>query len=149
MPKQSEIEQPAQTEPEGNVARYIVEKMRLLIPKGKVADKNPERFLTVLGVFYAKNDDGSRGEKLTFGSKAITKEMALSPLTVIDTDNGTLVLPAGERGRKAAAGIEQSTVNAMLEALRNGPAEQDAEQVADAAIATVGDAPADGEVATV
>jgi len=130
MPKTETTEQPQ------SVARYFVDGMRLLLPKGKIADKNPDRALTVLGkAFYAQNVDGSRGEKLTFGSKEITFDMARNPVTVIDKDNGILVLPAGERGRKARAGIEQDAVNALLESIRNAPPEPDA--VPDAVIAEV------------
>jgi len=110
-----------------NVAQYIVDGMRTLRPSEKVAAKNPDRALTVIGkAFYQRNADGSRGEKLTFTSKSITIEMALHPATVIDKVNGVLVLPAGERGRKASAGLEQEDIDTYLASLREQASNTDA-----------------------
>lgn len=114
--------------PKNPTTDYAVENMRLTFPQGKVAEKNPDRFGTVHGEFYAIENGKRSKEPLSYSSKEITKAIAANPLTVIDIANGRLTLPAGERGRKAVAGADQETVDAMLAALRPAPvADADAE----------------------
>ena len=111
---------------QNGTATYSIGNMRVVVPKGKVALKNPERAFTVHGEFRATDEKGKpTGEPLSFGSKVIDRDDALNPLTVIDVANGLLTLPAGERGRKASIGIDQDAVNALLESLRS-PAEAEA-----------------------
>ena len=94
--------------------KYTVINPRAVTPRGKVADKNPDRVITIHGEFHNEKD-----EVLSFGQKVITREMALNPETVIDLANGILILPAGERGRKASVGETQDSVNSLLDSLRN------------------------------
>jgi hypothetical protein len=97
---------------------YTVEDMRVILPKGKVADNNPDRFCTVHGTFY-----NEKNEALSFSSKEVTRDMALDPVTVIDIENGILTLPSGERGRKPSASISADEVSNLLDTLRNPAAE--------------------------
>lgn len=94
--------------------KYNVENIRAITPKGKVAEKNPDRVLTIHGAFF-----NEKGEKLSFSQKEITREMANNPDTVVDLENGILILPAGERGRKAAISVSQDEVNSVLDSIRN------------------------------
>lgn len=102
---------------------YVVNKMRAYKPTGKVAQDNPDRLYTVSGVFFATEvaEDGSLtvGEALTFPSKNITREDALTEGFVLDIANGILTLPTGERGRKAMASLSAEDIDAELNALRN------------------------------
>lgn len=113
---------------------YSVDEARLVVPKpgGKVALANPDRMGTFHGKFYATDDKGKRtGDPLSFPSKEITWEVARNPLTVIDVEHGLLTLPAGERGRKASAGIDQAAIDAMLAEARGEVAEAQAEAEAE------------------
>lgn len=92
---------------------YRVENMRFLVPSGKIAERNPDRFGTVAGIFY-----NSKDEKMSFTSKEITSEIASNPETVIDIENGTLTLPSGERGRKPSPSASQDEINSLLTSLR-------------------------------
>jgi hypothetical protein len=95
------------------MAQYTVKRMRAIFPKGKVAERNPDRFVTIYGQFH-----NEKGEKLSIGSKAIDKATALSPDFALDVANGTLTLPDGQRGRQASVGVSQTDVEAALAALR-------------------------------
>lgn len=92
---------------------YRVEKMRFIVSAGKVAERNPDRLGTIAGVFF--ND---KGEKLSFSSKEITREIASNSETVIDIEKGILTLPAGERGRKPSASASQDEINSLLDSVR-------------------------------
>jgi hypothetical protein len=94
--------------------KYTVENIRAIVPKGKVAEKNPDRVLTIHGQFF-----NEKGEKLSFSQKEITRDMIANTETVVDLANGILILPAGERGRKAAVSVSQDEVNSLLDSLRN------------------------------
>jgi hypothetical protein len=94
--------------------QYNVAKMRVIFPKGKVAERNPDRFATVYGVFH-----NSKGEKLSINSKAISREDALDPSFALDISAGTLTLPDGQRGRTAAVGADAKSIADALAALRN------------------------------
>lgn len=108
-------------------AGYSVAEMRVVPTIGKVKEKNPDRIATVHGNFRNLDAKGNpTGDVLTFHSKEITVEMARNPLTVIDPVKGILILPAGERGRKALAGIDADAVAALLAEAR-GDAETEAE----------------------
>ncbi len=96
---------------------YTVENMRVVIPKGKTAERNPDRFATVYGDFY-----DAKGNPLSVTQKVITNDLAQNDETVIDIENGLLTLPSGERGRKPSASITQDDVNSLLDSLRNGDA---------------------------
>ena len=95
------------------LSTYTVEKMRVIRPSEKVAEKNPDRFATVYGVFY--NPDG---EKLSILQKEITFADAQDESTVIDLENGILTLPSGQRGRKPVESISQDELMADLAKLR-------------------------------
>jgi hypothetical protein len=112
------------------IAGYSVEEMRVIVPKGKVAAKNPDRLATVTGNFRNLDEKGQpTGDTLSFHSKEITKAMGANPLTKIDRDNGILILPAGERGRKPAVSEDQDSIDALLASVRED-AEVEAEEVA-------------------
>lgn len=87
--------------------------MRFVLPSDKVADRNPDRVGTVHGTFHNEN-----GEVLSFKSKEITKADLANPDTVIDIENGILILPAGERGRKPSASATQSDIDSLLASAR-------------------------------
>lgn len=98
--------------------------MRVVPTTGKVAEKNPDRLLTVYGEFHAVDANGKVAkEPLSITQKVIDRETALNPLTVIDRANGTLTLPSGERGRKASEGVEQDDIDAMLAEIRGASIE--------------------------
>lgn len=97
---------------------YLVTDMRVTFPEGKVAEKNPERFATVHGsAFYAVDEKGKRGEKLSIVSKNIENEDATDPTFSLSLETGTLTLPEGRRGRKAAEGVSQDAIAERLAAL--------------------------------
>jgi len=97
---------------------YQVVDMRVIFPEGKVAEKNPDRFATVHGsAFYAVDEKGKRGEKLSITSKVIDNEDTQAEGFALSLENGTLTLPEGRRGRKAADGVSQDEINARLAAL--------------------------------
>lgn len=96
---------------------YTVENMRVVIPKGKTAERNPDRFATVYGEFY-----DPKGNPLSVTQKVITNDMAQNAETVIDVTNGILTLPSGERGRKPSVSITQEDITSLLDSLRNGDA---------------------------
>lgn len=100
------------------LVEYRVDNMRAVKPSVKVAENNPDRLVTIHGTFY-----NLKGEKLSFSSKEITREMAANPDTIIDIENGKLILPAGERGRKPSASVSQADVNSLLDDVRNSAAE--------------------------
>lgn len=101
--------------------------MRIVPTIGRVAEKNPDRLLTVHGDFRAVDKEGNPiGDVLTFHSKEVTRQDAANPITVIDVATGMLTLPAGERGRKALVGIGADAVAALLASVR-GDAEAEAE----------------------
>lgn len=106
-----------------NLVTYIIDNMRVLPVTEKVAAKNPDRVLTVAGVFHSTNANGKRGEKLSFASKAIDREDALAEGFAIDLANGTLTIPVGERGRKATESLTADAVGDILAALRTETAE--------------------------
>lgn len=99
------------------MARYNVTQMRVIFPSGKVAEKNPDRLCTVYGVFHDDN-----GNKLSITSKEVTNADAMHSDTVIDVENGILVLPSGERGRKQTPSVSQSDINSKLSQLRKSAA---------------------------
>lgn len=113
---------------------YSIEKMRVITPKGRVAEKNPDRAMTVRGEFHSVVDGKVNPEPLTFSQKDIDWDTAGHPDFDIDPVAGTLTLPAGERGRKASVGIDADSVLAILaeaRARKAAPAE-DAEEDAEA-----------------
>jgi hypothetical protein len=95
-------------------ATWTVQNMRVIVPTGKVAERNPDRFATIHGTFF-----DPKGEKLSFSQKEVTLEMARNPETVIDVENGILTLPSNQRGRPISKGIEQNAISDMLNELRN------------------------------
>lgn len=112
-----------------NLVTYFVENMRATFPSGKVAERNPDRFVTVNGTFYrsveGKNGALSRGEQLSYSSKSIDNETALSEGFAIDLAAGTLTVPEGERGRKPVASVSQDAIAARLAALANPDSDED------------------------
>jgi len=88
--------------------------MRVVKPSEKIAEKHPDRLATIYGQFFAA--DGKT--KLSITSKNLTRADVLNPDTVIDLDNGTLILPAGERGRKPSVSATQSEVTSLLNSVR-------------------------------
>jgi hypothetical protein len=101
---------------------YTVVNMRFVRPSPKVAEKNPERFGTVYGTFY-----DAEGMKLSITSKNVDREDALSDEFAISVESGTLTLPEGKRGRKAAHGLSDSDILSVLTALRNPEPEAEPE----------------------
>lgn len=95
------------------LSTYTVEKMRVIRPSVKVAEKNPDRFATVYGIFY-----NPEGDKLSILQKEILISDALDSSTVIDIENGILVLPSGQRGRRPVESISQDDLLAELAKLR-------------------------------
>lgn len=93
--------------------RYNVEKMRFIVASGKVAVNNPDRLGTVHGKFSTED-----GAELSVTSKVITFEDAANPDTIIDIENGILVLPSGERGRKASVSVTQTEIDSLLDTAR-------------------------------
>lgn len=102
-----------------NTIEYRVLKMRAVPVTGKIAERNPDYLFTVHGEFHTVTDGKVAKEALTIGSKVIDRETAQNPLFSIDANAGILILPAGERGRKAKEGVDQSAIDAMLAAVRN------------------------------
>ena len=101
-----------------NTVTYSIDNMRAIVPTGKVAQDNPERFLTVHGsAFYPVDEKGKRGEKLSITSKAIDKAEAQSEGFAIDLEKGTLTLPQGRRGRSATEGLSVADLTAYLATL--------------------------------
>lgn len=92
---------------------YNITNMRAVFPSGKVAEKNPDRFLTVYGTFHNES-----GNELSITSKAVSFDDAKHPEFQIDLDNGTLTIHSGEKGRKKVASISQDDINAQLNKLR-------------------------------
>lgn len=95
------------------MATYNITDMRLVFPKGKVAENNPDRWATVYGEFHDET-----GDPLSFTSKEITLDMAKSPEFIVNVDEGILVLPSGKRGRTAYESETQDDIAAALAALR-------------------------------
>lgn len=113
-------------EPQVNTEKsvtYHVSAMRVTFPNGKVAQKNPERFATISGVF-----SDPKGNKLSIVSKNVTIEEATNDLTVIDPEAGLLTLPAGQRGRKPVAGVGMSAIEEALKRLRGIEPEEDEDE---------------------
>jgi hypothetical protein len=115
-----------------SVVSYIVTGIRVLTPTPKVAAKNPDRFVTVVGTAFHKAEPDAKGklqpvERLSYTSKAITHEMALADGFNIDLANGVLTLSEGQRGRRASAGLSQADILASLNALRNPEPEPEPE----------------------
>lgn len=108
---------------------YLVESMRVTFPTGKVAEKNPERVMTVTGkVWHAVENGKPTGDPLTITVKNIDRDDVQHPDFAIDPEAGTLTLPAGERGRKPSAGQSTDAILARIAAIRaGGEAEADAE----------------------
>lgn len=92
---------------------YTITDIRAVFPSPKVAEKNPDRFLTVYGTFFNEN-----GQQLSFTSKAITFEDATHPEFSLDLEAGILTIHNGEKGRKKVASISQDEINKKLNALR-------------------------------
>ena len=103
-----------------DVINYRITNMRAVFPEGKVAEKNPDRFVTVYGEFHPVGANGKPGDALSITSKAIDVETASNPLFAIDVDAGTLTLPEGRRGRTASESVSQDTLAERLAALRKG-----------------------------
>lgn len=88
--------------------------MRAIKPSPKMAEKHPDRFLTVFGEFFT-----DKGAQMTITQKEVTKAEAIHPDTVIDIINGILTLPDSQRGRKAFESVSQEDIDAELAALRD------------------------------
>lgn len=105
-----------------NLVTYLIDNARANFPEGKVAERNPNRFVTVAGTFYRATvaEDGtlSKGDKLTYSTKSIDRNIALAEGFSLDLANGTLTMPEGERGRKPTASVSQDAITAALDALR-------------------------------
>lgn len=97
---------------------YKVADARVIFPEGKVAERNPDRFCTVLGKF-----SDAKGNALTIAQKVVTLDTAKHPefrLVGPDAKGAlTLQLPSGKRGRKAKAGAKAEDIAAKLAAIRS------------------------------
>lgn len=96
---------------------YSVQDMRVVPNTAKGLEKNPDKCATVHGKFFDE-----KGNALSVTSKVISFEDAKNPETRIDIENGILVLPSGERGRKPSKGVSQDDINTLLENARNSAA---------------------------
>lgn len=92
---------------------YNIKDMRAIFTLGKMAEKHPDRLLTVYGTFFNEN-----GTQLSITTKPVTFDEAKSPDFNIDLDAGTLTISSGERGRKKVASVSQDEINNKLNALR-------------------------------
>ena len=95
------------------MATYSILNMRAVKTTGKLAEKHPDRWLTIYGEFYKD------GVQLSFTSKEVTFEDAKHPDFQIDLTAGTLTLNEGKRGRKQIAGITQDDILADLAAMQD------------------------------
>jgi len=94
---------------------YAIRNMRVVPISEKLREKYPERLATVHGEFHAVDAKGKvNPEAMSFGSKVIEVSDRNDPGFAIDPDAGTLTVPAGERGRKAAVGLTTDEVTALL-----------------------------------
>lgn len=93
---------------------YQIDNIRAVKPTGKVAENNPDRFITVYGVFHDED-----GNELSITSKPVTFDEATNPDFNIDLVAGTLTIPSGARGRKAFVSLSNEDILADLETLRN------------------------------
>lgn len=112
---------------------YLVTNMRVTKPKGKTAERNPERVFTVTGTFYSTELDPKGNivpkDKLSIPSKNVDREDIVEGWA-LDPVNGILTLPEGKRGRRASEGLTAEEIAAELAALA---AEPEAEPEAEAA----------------
>ena len=92
---------------------YNITDIRAVFPTAKVAEKNPDRFITVYGTFFDE-----KNHQLSFTSKAISFDDAKHPDFNLDLEAGTLTIHNGEKGRKKVASISQDEINKKLNALR-------------------------------
>jgi|MudIll2142460700_1097286.scaffolds.fasta_scaffold517467_1 hypothetical protein len=92
---------------------YHIAKMRVVKPSDKMAEKHPDRFCTIFGVFA--ND---KGQPLSITSKVITFDEARDKATVIDINKGILTLTEGKRGRTAMASLTADDIAKELNSLR-------------------------------
>lgn len=92
---------------------YKITDMRVVSPTAKVAERNPDRVLTVYGKFHT-----DKGVLLSFTSKAVNRDDALHPEFAIDLAKGILTLHEGERGRKETPSISQDAVNDLLASIK-------------------------------
>jgi hypothetical protein len=92
---------------------YTIAKMRVVKPSAKMAEKHPDRFATIFGVFH-----NEQGQPLSITSKVLTFDEVKHPDTAIDLAKGTLTLPEGKRGRTEMQGLSQDDIAAELAALR-------------------------------
>lgn len=92
---------------------YHVGKMRAIVPSAKVAERNPELFVTIKGEFRTED-----GNSLTITSKAITNDMAKSPEFRLDIPKGILTVPSGQRGRPESESASQADIENRLKAIR-------------------------------
>lgn len=95
------------------MATYQIKHIRVTRPSEKMAEKHPDRFVTVFGEFFT-----DKGAKLSISQKVVTKDEAKSAEFKIDITKGILTLPDSNRGRKAFEGISQADILSDLEALR-------------------------------
>jgi hypothetical protein len=92
---------------------YNIAKMRVVRPSAKMAEKHPDRFATIFGVF-----SNEQKQPLSITSKIITLDEAKSTATVINLKKGILTLPDGKRGRTQSASLSQDDIVAQLKQLR-------------------------------
>jgi hypothetical protein len=95
------------------MATYNIKHMRVTRPSEKMAEKHPDRFITIFGEFFT-----DKGAKMTITQKVVTKTEAKSAEFSIDINKGILTLPDVSRGRKAFEGITQDDIQKDLAALR-------------------------------
>jgi len=106
-----------------SVTNYLVLGIRAYTPRGKTAENNPERVLTVAGEFYATTTDANgnliaKGEALSFASKSFDLAEVNDPAFNLDVKNGILTINAGDKGRTAYDSMDQDEVNSLLDSIR-------------------------------
>lgn len=93
---------------------YKVTNLRVVKPSGKTAENNPDRFLTIFGVFHDAD-----GKEMSIKAKAVSIDEARSSEFSIDLEKGILTLPSGKRGRVASASLSAEDIASELAFLRN------------------------------
>ena len=94
---------------------YSIKNMRVVPIAERLRAKYPDRLATVHGEFHSVDAKGKvNPDPLSFSSKVITTDERNAEGFSISLPDGTLTVPAGERGRKAAPGMSADEVAALF-----------------------------------
>lgn len=105
------------------LATFHVSDIRALPVKGKVAERNPDRVLSVSGSFRRVIDTDAKGnpvlsEPMSYTTVYLDRADVQAEGFSLDLENGILTIAEGERGRKAAPGLSADAVAEILAAAR-------------------------------